>query len=125
MTIPHGLRRSQRKKQSQICRNALMPLGYLEQLQKSSTMVCKLTLYKLITKYILPAPSTLAILRMPSSAKHDSYHNKRAFQDAVHTGKEKEVPAGLQWNGNLNKAFSILHQFLTHQWMFLSSTIGI
>jgi hypothetical protein len=68
---------------------------------------------------ILPAPSTLAILGMPLSAKHDSYHNKRALQDAVRAGKEKEAPAGLQWNGTLNKAFSISCQFLTYQSIIL------
>ena len=55
---------------------------------------------------ILPAPSTLAILGMPLSAKHDGDRNKRALQDAVRAGKEKEAPAGLQWNGNLNKLFA-------------------
>lgn len=48
---------------------------------------------------ISPAPSTLAILGMPLSAKHNSYRNKRALQDAVRAGKETEAPAGFQWNG--------------------------
>lgn len=59
----------------------------------------------LVTEY-LPAPSTLAIFGMPLSAKHDGYRNKRALQDAVRAGKEKEAPARLQWNGNLNKLFA-------------------
>jgi len=53
----------------------------------------------------LPAPSTLAILGTPLSAKHDSYRNKRALQDAVRAGKEREAPAGLQWNGTFQNFY--------------------
>jgi hypothetical protein len=61
----------------------------------------------------LPAPSTLAILGMPLSAKHDGYRNKRALQDAVRAGKEKEAPAGLQWNGNLKLCQVHVNSYLT------------
>jgi hypothetical protein len=49
----------------------------------------------------LTAPSTIAILGMPLSMKHDSYRNKRALRDRVRAQKKKETPAGLQWNGML------------------------
>lgn len=61
-----------------------------------------------LTEELALAPSTVAILGMPLSEKHRSYHNKRALQDGVRSGKEKEVPNGLQWNGNyLDLDFSI------------------
>ena len=53
----------------------------------------------------LTAPSTVAMLGMPLSTKHDSFRNKRALQDGVHTQKEKEASAGLQWNGMLSINF--------------------
>lgn len=37
---------------------------------------------------------------MSLSKKHDSYQNKQALQNGVRGTKKKEVPAGLQWNGN-------------------------
>jgi hypothetical protein len=65
----------------------------------------------------LTAPSTIAILGMPLSKKHDSYRNKRALQDGVRAQNGKEAPAGLQWNGTLFiliLLFSILT--VTHHW---------
>jgi hypothetical protein len=50
---------------------------------------------------MLTAPSTVAMLGMPLSAKHDSFRNRRALQDGVRAQKEKEASAGLQWNGML------------------------
>lgn len=49
--------------------------------------------------YNLSAPSTIALLGVPLSAKHDSYRNKRFLQEGIRAGKEKEAPAGFQWNG--------------------------
>ena len=53
------------------------------------------------------AQSTVAILGMPLSSKHDSFWNKRMLQDGVRTQKKKEAPAGLQWNGMLIFSFFI------------------
>lgn len=50
---------------------------------------------------MLTAPSTIAMLGMPLSTKHDSFRNRRALQDGIRAQKEKEVSAGLQWNGML------------------------
>jgi len=63
----------------------------------------------------LPAPSTLAILGMPLSGKYDSYRNKRALQDAVRAGKEKEAPAGLQWNGTFENFLDFFFSISTHK----------
>ena len=60
-----------------------------------------LTISRLLLN-ISPAPSTIALLGLPLSAKHGSYHNKRSLQDGVRAGKEKKAPAGLQWSGQLN-----------------------
>jgi hypothetical protein len=49
--------------------------------------------------YDLSAPSTIALLGMPLSAKHNSYRNKRFLQDGIRTEKQKEAPTGFQWNG--------------------------
>ena len=53
---------------------------------------------------LLTAPSTVAILGMPLSSKHDGFRNKRILQDGVRAQKKKEAPAGLQWNGT-NSSF--------------------
>jgi hypothetical protein len=75
-------------------------------------MVSKLELIHVVTpvtdRYFSTAPSTLAILGVPLSAKHGSYRNKRALQDAVRAGKEKEAPAGLQWNGKLKLSLRLV-----------------
>ena len=55
--------------------------------------------YLSVLIFLHSAPSTLAILGMPLSEKHDGFCNKRVLQDAVRAGKEKEAPAGFQWNG--------------------------
>lgn len=54
---------------------------------------------------------------MPLSAKHGGYCNKRALQDVICAGKEKEAPAGLQWNGNLNVKFTLIFNCLTDKWI--------
>lgn len=56
---------------------------------------------------ISTAQSTVAILGMPLSSKHDSFRNKRMLQDGVREQKKKEAPAGLQWNGTMR--IFILH----------------
>ena len=53
------------------------------------------------------AQSTVAILGMPLSSKHDSFRNKHMLQDGVCAQKKKEAPAGLQWNGMLIFSFFI------------------
>ena len=45
------------------------------------------------------APSTIALLGGPLSAKHDSYRNKRFLQEGICAEKQKEAPAGFQWKG--------------------------
>ena len=62
--------------------------------------------------YNLSAPSTIALLGAPLSAKHDSYRNKRFLQEGIRAEKRKEAPAGCQWKGqsessNLRTSFSI------------------
>lgn len=64
--------------------------------------------YLSVLIFLYSAPSTLAILGMPLSEKHDGFRNKRALQDAVRAGKEKEAPAGFQWNGMDISFFQIL-----------------
>lgn len=49
----------------------------------------------------ISAQSTVSILGMPLSSRHDSFRNKRMLQDGVRAQKKKEAPAGLQWNGKL------------------------
>jgi hypothetical protein len=59
------------------------------------------------TNFFLTAQSTVAILGMPLSMKHDGFRNKRMLQDGVRAQKKKEAPAGLQWNGMVNFSFFI------------------
>jgi hypothetical protein len=35
------------------------------------------------------------------SEKHDAFRNKRKLQDSIRAGKEKALPAGLDWGGHL------------------------
>ena len=35
------------------------------------------------------------------SEKHDAFRNKRKLQDSIRAGKEKALPAGLDWGGQL------------------------
>ena len=62
----------------------------------------------------LTAQSTVAILGMPSSSKHDSFQNKHMLQDVVYAQKKKEALAGLQWNSMVIFIFFIFDRYLEH-----------
>jgi hypothetical protein len=68
--------------------------------------------FRLYFTSILTAQSTIAMLGMPLSSKHDSFRNKRALQEGVRMQKEQEAPAGLQWNGKYIHKFLVYFRYL-------------
>ena len=75
------------------------------------------------TKFLI-AQSTVAILGMPLSSKHDSFRNKRLLQDGVRAQKKKEAPAGLQWNGTLISATSFFIFTTYYCWLAATRRCG-
>ena len=61
----------------------------------------------LLSIYDLSAPSTIALLGIPLSAKHNSYRNKRLLQDGIRAEKQKEAPTGFQWNGQSKSGLGV------------------
>lgn len=45
------------------------------------------------------APTTIALLGMPLSQKHDAFRNKKLMSEKVKENKLVAAPSGLQWQG--------------------------
>ena len=52
-----------------------------------------------ISHFFIIAPSTITLLGLTLSEKHDAFRNKRKLQDEIRAEKGKESPSGLQWSG--------------------------